>query len=100
MDGDRFVHPARLAHGAPFGLSFSPLRLSPSPFGLSPSPFALSLSKGRTELVEGLARFWHNPSTDGPSTGSVPAQGERGFCATAGSLQGPDVLMANGIFTP
>jgi amino acid adenylation domain-containing protein/non-ribosomal peptide synthase protein (TIGR01720 family) len=44
-------------------------------------PFALSLSKGgpehssvRTEPVEGPARFGHNPSTDGPSTSSVPAQ--------------------------
>ena len=41
------------------------------------NPFALSLSKGGTELVEGPARVGHDPSTDGPSTGSVPAQGER-----------------------
>ncbi|WP_457335860.1 DUF5682 family protein [Rhizobacter sp. P5_C2] len=53
-----------------------------APFALkTPSalekPFALSLSKGGTEPVEGLARSGNNPSTDGPSTGSVPAQGER-----------------------
>ena len=62
----------------PFALS-----LSKGPIILSLSK-DLSLSKGRTELGEGPARAGHNPSTDGPSTSSVPAQGERMQAAALG----------------